>query len=66
ALMMNLCRGSPYGPTLALFHLLRKMVRRYAIPSAYVTAIRAASDAFTRPINGARPSGQHKCCSKRR
>ncbi len=37
---------------------------RYAVPSPKAASLRAASDAFTRPINGARPSGQHKCCSK--
>ncbi len=31
---------------------------------AWINANRAASDAFTRPIIGARPPGQHKCCSK--
>ncbi|MEQ9902096.1 hypothetical protein ABRP59_21055, partial [Pectobacterium punjabense] len=51
-------RRSPANP--GFWHKLC----RYAVPSVFMTANRAASDAFTRPINGARPSGQHKCCSK--
>ncbi|AYH46644.1 hypothetical protein B6N31_02390 [Dickeya fangzhongdai] len=35
-----------------------------AVPSAFAFAIRTARDVFTRPIPGARPSGQRKRCSK--
>ncbi len=35
-----------------------------AVPSAFAFAIRAARDAVTRPIPGARPAGQRKRCSK--
>ncbi len=35
-----------------------------AVPSALAFAVRAARDAFTRPIPGARPTGQRKRCSK--
>ncbi|MCL6404618.1 hypothetical protein EXT70_02790 [Dickeya dadantii] len=35
-----------------------------AVPSAFTFAVRAARDAFTRPIPGARPTGQRKRCSK--
>ncbi|AUQ27509.1 hypothetical protein C1O30_07995 [Dickeya zeae] len=35
-----------------------------AVPSAFAFAVRAARDAVTRPIHGARPSGQRKLCSK--
>ncbi len=36
---------------------------RYAVPSS-VSGLTTACDTITRPINGARPSGQHTCCSK--
>ncbi|NKI75203.1 hypothetical protein Dpoa2040_002489 [Dickeya sp. CFBP 2040] len=35
-----------------------------AVPSAFAFAIRTACDAVTRPIPGARPTGQRKRCSK--
>ncbi|ADM99940.1 hypothetical protein Dda3937_04399 [Dickeya dadantii 3937] len=35
-----------------------------AVPSAFAFAVRTAHYAFTRPIPGARPSGQRKRCSK--
>ncbi|ADN00200.1 hypothetical protein Dda3937_04409 [Dickeya dadantii 3937] len=35
-----------------------------AVPSAFDFAVRAARDAVTRPIPGARPTGQRKRCSK--
>ncbi|ADM99424.1 hypothetical protein Dda3937_04368 [Dickeya dadantii 3937] len=41
-----------------------KMVCRYAVPSAFAFAVRAARDVITRPIPGARPTGQRKRCSK--
>ncbi|RNM02978.1 hypothetical protein EF878_18840 [Dickeya undicola] len=37
---------------------------RYALPSAFDFAVRAVRDALTRPILGARPTGQRKRCSK--
>ncbi|MZI98693.1 hypothetical protein F6X64_13045 [Dickeya solani] len=37
---------------------------RCALPSACALAVRAARDAVTRPIPGARPAGQRKRCSK--
>ncbi|WP_231578098.1 hypothetical protein, partial [Dickeya chrysanthemi] len=39
-------------------------LRRYALPSAFDFAVRAARDVITRPISGARPTGQRKRCSK--
>ncbi|ADN00368.1 hypothetical protein Dda3937_04416 [Dickeya dadantii 3937] len=41
-----------------------KMVCRCAVPSAFAFAVRAARDVITRPIPGARPTGQRKRCSK--
>ncbi|NKI75171.1 hypothetical protein Dpoa2040_002456 [Dickeya sp. CFBP 2040] len=35
-----------------------------AVPSTLVFAVRAARDAVTRPIPGARPTGQRQRCSK--
>ncbi|ADM99955.1 hypothetical protein Dda3937_04400 [Dickeya dadantii 3937] len=35
-----------------------------AVPSASAFAVRAARDVVTRPILGARPTGQRKRCSK--
>ncbi|AYH46755.1 hypothetical protein B6N31_02995 [Dickeya fangzhongdai] len=47
-----------------LDHWLEAKLRRCALPSAFAFAVRAARDAVTRPIPGARPSGQRKRCSK--
>ncbi|WP_345891435.1 hypothetical protein [Dickeya oryzae] len=47
-----------------LDHWLVAKQRRYALPSAFAFAVRAARDVITRPILGARPSGQRKRCSK--
>ncbi len=56
-------QGEAQTPPL-LDHWLRAKLRRCALPSAFDFAVRAARDAVTRPIPGARPSGQRKRCSK--
>jgi len=56
-------QGEVQTPPLLDLGLVAKL-RRYAVPSVFVTAVRVAHDAVTRPIPGARPSGQRKRCSK--
>ncbi|TYL41662.1 hypothetical protein FDP13_16645 [Dickeya sp. ws52] len=56
-------QGEVQAPPL-LDHWLVAKLRRYALPSAFDFAVRAARDVITRPIPGARPTGQRKRCSK--
>ncbi|MZG49214.1 hypothetical protein F6X66_04680 [Dickeya solani] len=57
-------QGEAQTPPL-LDHWLEAKLCRYAVPSAFAFAVRAARDVVTtRPIPGARPSGQRKRCSK--
>ncbi|MZI89794.1 hypothetical protein F6X50_11900 [Dickeya dianthicola] len=56
-------QGEAQTPPL-LDHWLKAKLCRFAVPSAFAFAVRATRDAITRPISGARPTGQRTRCSK--
>ncbi|ADN00194.1 hypothetical protein Dda3937_04407 [Dickeya dadantii 3937] len=56
-------QGEAQTPPL-LDHWLVAKLCRFAVPSAFAFAVRVARDTVTRPIPGARPTGQRKRCSK--